>query len=138
MNTQGERQLNTANLNTNEAIRSIFENSPLAVFGVDASGRVGYLNSACNELFRLPHQAHICGLHSSDLLCGGDTKCLHKKCSHCAIQQNIISERQLQEYSLNIQQADGEIVPISITTSYFFQQEDREISTYFSIRRQVD
>ena len=134
--TQSELQLDTASLNAGDAIRSIFENSPLAVFGVDSSGRVGYLNSACNDLFRLPQQASISGLHSSDLLCGGDDRCLNKNCAQCAIQQNMQSERQLKDCCLNIQQANGETVQVSITTSYFFQQESRQLSTYFSIRRE--
>ena len=116
-----------------QRINAVFENSPFAVFGVDADGRIGYWNERCSELFRLPGKASIVGKHCSDLLCGGDTRCETRCCTECAINQNIKSEKQINDYQLNIQQADGNEIRVNIATCYFYQNDPAEVSTYFSI-----
>lgn len=125
-------------LSLNALINSVFENSEYAVFGVDADGKIGYWNQRCAELFELPKEISLGGKHCSDLLCGGDRKCATQCCTECAINQNIESEKQINDYQLNIQSADGSEMRVNIATSYFYQQEPGSTSTYFSIRKIED
>lgn len=125
-------------LSLNGLINSVFENSEYAVFGVDADGKIGYWNQRCSDLFQLPNQISLGGKHCSDLLCGGDSKCASQCCTECAINQNIESEKQINDYQLNIQCADGSEVRVNIATSYFYQQDPGSTSTYFSISKIED
>jgi len=115
-------------------INSIFDKSKDAVFGVDAGGNIGYLNESCSELFGFPKNSSITGQHCSYLLCGGDDKCVNTCCTHCAISHNIKSEQQIKDYKINIKQANGSQLKVSVGTCYFYQQDQKEVSTYFSLR----
>ena len=135
---QGSVADEASDLSINSLINSVFENSEYAVFGVDADGKIGYWNQRCAELFQLPKSISLGGKHCSDLLCGGDRKCASQCCTECAINQNIESEKQINDYLLNIQCADGSEVRVNIATSYFYQQDPGSTSTYFSIRKIED
>jgi len=115
-------------------INSIFDNSKDAVFGVNAGGNIGYLNKNCSELFGFPENISITGKHCSDLLCGGDKKCASTCCTQCAINHNMESEQQINDYQLNIKQANGGQLKINVGTCYFYQEDENEVSTYFSLR----
>ncbi|MCW8936200.1 MAG: PAS domain-containing protein [Gammaproteobacteria bacterium] len=115
-------------------INSIFDNSKDAVFGVDAGGNIGYLNKNCRELFGFPENGSIAGQHCSDLLCGGDDKCASTCCTECAINHNMESEQQINDYELSIKQANGTQLKVNVGTCYFYQKDDKEVSTYFSLR----
>lgn len=117
-----------------QTIKSIFDNSKDAVFGVNADGNIGYLNKHCNDLLGLPKNINIKGKHCSDLLCGGEDKCAQQCCTECAINQNIKSELQISEYQMTIKQASGEPLRVSVGTCYFYQYDRNEVSTYFSLR----
>lgn len=120
-----------------QTINTIFDSSEDAVFGVDAEGNIGYLNQRCNELFGLPQNISIKGKHCSDLLCGGDEMCSKKCCTQCAIQHNIESEQQINDFQINIKQADGTKLMVNVGTCYFYQDDRHETSTYFSLRKIV-
>ncbi|RDH83872.1 MAG: hypothetical protein DIZ80_06980 [endosymbiont of Galathealinum brachiosum] len=120
-----------------QTIKSIFDDSDDAVFGVNADGNIGYLNKHCNELLGLPKNINIKGKHCSDLLCGGEDRCAQKCCTECAINQNIESEQQISEYEMTIKQASGVSVKVSVGTCYFYQYDRNEVSTYFSLREVI-
>ena len=124
----------TENNSVKNIINSIFDNSKDAVFGVDAGGNIGYLNENCSELFGFPENISITGKHCSDLLCGGDDKCASTCCTQCAINHNMESEQQINDYQLNIKQANGGQLKINVGTCYFYQEDENEVSTYFSLR----
>jgi len=134
--------INTKTIKTSRAeektvknmINSIFDKSKDAVFAVDAGGNIGYLNENCSELFGFPENITITGKHCSDLLCGGDDKCVNTCCTQCAINHNIKSEQQINDYKLSIKQANGGQLKVSVGTCYFYQQDEKEMSTYFSLR----
>ena len=114
-------------------INSIFDSSERAVFGVDARGNIGYWNQRCEELFKFPQNISIKGKHCSDLLCGGDNLCAQKCCAVCAINNNMQSETQINNFTLAITQADGKTISVNIGTSYFYPQEQTQTCTYFSL-----
>lgn len=117
-----------------QTINTVFESSEFAVFGVNAMGKIGYWNQRCADLFQLPQNISLTGKHCSDLLCGGDSKCVSRCCNECAIQHNFESEKQINDYPLKIQSSDGSELKVTIATCYFYQQDPSQISTYFSIR----
>ncbi len=121
-----------------DVVSTVFENSQFAVIGINASGRIGYWNSQCNELFQLPEDLSLEGRHGSELLCGGDRKCASHRCEECAIRHNFESEKQIYDYQLSIRQADGKDVRVNIATCYIYQNDPDQISTYFSIQRLGD
>ena len=120
-----------------QTIHSIFDNSEDAVFGVNADGNIGYLNKHCNELLGLPKNINIKGKHCSDLLCGGEDRCAQQSCTECAINKNIKSELQINDYQITIKQASGVSLKVNIGTCYFYQYDRREVSTYFNLKEVI-
>jgi PAS domain-containing protein len=114
-------------------IEGVFENCGCAVFGVDARGHIGYWNPLFEQLLDLPQNVSIIGKHSSDLLCGGDKLCRENNCPACALGKNIRHQEQINDFSLTLSRSDGHPVRVNIGTCYFYQPDDRALSTYFSL-----
>ena len=129
-----QNRVEKSGLSVEQVINSIFDNSEDAVFGVDADGNIGYWNQQCAELFCFSQNIPQQDLHCSDLLCGGDKMCATRCCTECAINDNMKSEKQINDFQLNIQNVDGSQSTVNIGTCYFYQGDRHKISTYFSLR----
>ncbi len=124
--------------NLNGMINSVFENCGNPVFGVDAHGHVGYWNPLFEQLLNLPKNASITGKHCSELLCGSDKLCRQNNCLACALGKNFHHQRQMNEFILTLSRGNGEDIKVSIGSCYFYQNDDRAPSTYFSLRKLND
>ncbi|MCW9013662.1 MAG: PAS domain-containing protein [Gammaproteobacteria bacterium] len=118
---------------TSSLINSIFETSKDAVFGTDSKGIIRFANNNCEKLFLISRKRML-GKHYSGILCGKDRQCKAICNCQCPIHRNINQEEQIQEHTLTIGQTNGNEIQVNLGTCYFYQPDENEVCTFFSIK----
>ena len=119
---------------TSNLINSIFEISEDAVFGTDSKGIIRFANKNCEALF-LNSKMHMHGQHYARLLCVNDSQCKTSCGKQCPVYRNINYEEQIQDHSLVVAQTNGNEIQINLGTCYFYQSDENEVCTFFTIKK---
>jgi PAS domain S-box-containing protein len=115
----------------------VFEQSTDAVFGIDATGMIRFVNSTFEELLGYSHN-QLCGSQCAKVLCGTDILGKAFCGTHCPIPKTVTTRPSISDFDLVIKRADGDKVLVNIGANYIPQQSREDaglVDVFFTIRR---
>ncbi|MGD8583121.1 MAG: LuxR C-terminal-related transcriptional regulator [Gammaproteobacteria bacterium] len=116
---------------------SVFEQSTDAVFGIDQTGRIHFVNNAFEQLMGYQRD-HLCGVRCAEVLCGID---LHGRqfCGpHCPVPKTVNGQPEIRDFDLVVSQSDGNSVLVNIGVSYTppqLRQNNGGVDVFFNMRQ---
>jgi PAS domain S-box-containing protein len=115
----------------------VFEQSTDAVFGIDQTGRIHFVNKAFEKLMGY-HRSRLCGVPCAEVLCGSD---LHgrKFCGpHCPIPKTAHGQPETRDFDLVVRHSDGNPVLVNIGISYTpsrLRPNNGGVDVFFNMRQ---
>jgi DNA-binding CsgD family transcriptional regulator len=115
----------------------VFAQSTDAVFGIDAAGRIRFVNSKFEKLLGVSRE-RLCGTRCAEVLCGTDMHGQPFCCPHCPIPKTAADQASISDFDLVVNCANGGHVLVNIGASYISPQQREEagqVDVYFSLRQ---
>ena len=118
-------------------LSEVFAQSTDAVFGVDATGRIRFVNSNFERLLGSSRN-QLCGSRCAEVLCGTDMHGQPFCGSHCPIPKTVSLHPPVSDFDLVVKRAHDDPVLVNIGACYTpqqLQQQAGQVSVFFSLRR---
>ena len=115
----------------------VFEQSTDAVFGIDVTGRIRFVNNMFERLMGYSRNKS-CGNQCANVLCGTDLRGQAFCGPHCPIPKTTDDQPPISDFDLVVKHADGHDVLVNIGASYIppqLQEEARQVGVFFSMRQ---
>jgi DNA-binding CsgD family transcriptional regulator len=122
---------------TMSTLGEVFAQGSDAVFGIDMSGRIRFINSQFERLLGYPRD-QLCGTRCAEVLCGTDMHGQPFCGPHCPIPKTVGCDTAVSDFDLVVKRADGDSVLVNIGSCYTQQQLQpvaERVSVFFSLRR---
>jgi len=122
---------------TMNALSEVFAQSTDAVFGVDTTGRIRFVNSNFERLLGYSRD-QLCGSRCAEVLCGTDMHGQPFCGSHCPIPKTVSLHPPVSDFDLVVKRAHDDPVLVNIGACYTpqqLQQQAGQVSVFFSLRR---
>ena len=111
-----------------------FAQSTDAVFGVDVTGRIQFVNNKFERLLGYSRD-QLCGTRCAEVLCGTDMHGQSFCGTHCPIPKTVSLHPPVSDFDLMVKRAHDDPVLVNIGACYTAQQQAGQVSVYFSLRR---
>ena len=115
-------------------LSEVFAQSTDAVFGIDATGRIRFVNSNFERLLGSSRN-QLCGSRCAEVLCGTDMHGQPFCGSHCPIPKTVSLHPPVSDFDLVVKRAHDDPVLVNIGACYTPQQQAGQVSVFFSLRR---
>jgi len=118
-------------------LSEMFSKSTDAVFGIDAMGRIQFVNNKFEKLLGYLRN-QLCGASCAEVLCGVDIHGAAFCSSNCPIPKMVADQPLFSDFDLVIKRADGTSVLVNIGASYMSQPTDkkaRKVNVIFNMRQ---
>ena len=120
-----------------EKTGQVFEQSTDAVFGIDVTGRIRFVNDMFERLLGYS-RPNLCGNKCSEVLCGTDLCGLDFCGTHCPVPKTLEAKPEISDFDLIVKHASGHDVLVNIGANYIQPQlraKTGQIVVFFSIRQ---
>ena len=118
-------------------LSEVFAQSTDAVFGIDTTGRIRFVNSNFERLLGSSRN-QLCGTRCAEVLCGTDMHGQPFCGQHCPIPKTGGSHPPVSDFDLVVKRAHDDSVLVNIGACYTpqqLQQQAGQVSVFFSLRR---